>query len=212
MQNSAIPGLKICGMREVGNISAVADLHPDYMGFIFYPGSKRFVGNDFEIPKEFPSDIKRVGVFVNETNIQILRLAERHALDFVQLHGGESIDQCASLVNHGLRVIKAFGIDEQFEFEQVKSYRPFVSYFLFDAKGKNFGGNGISFDWNILHEYDQETPFFLSGGVSLSNVADVGVCRNMNLHALDVNSGVESGIGIKEVELVRRLKLEIKDL
>ena len=97
-------------------------------------------------------------------------------------------------------------MSNDFDFEEVKSYRSDVNYFLFDTKGRDFGGNGVVFDWKILEKYDQEIPFFLSGGISPDNVVGVRSLKGMNLHALDVNSGVESGVGIKDVEKVREFE------
>lgn len=198
--------LKVCGMREAENIRDVAALHPDYMGFIFYRNSKRFVGDAFSISDDFPETIKRVGVFVNEMPQEIIRLADKHALDYVQLHGKESVKQCEDLRNHGLGVIKVFAIANDFNFGEVNSYRNNVDYFLFDTKGKNFGGNGVAFNWKILEKYDQEIPFFLGGGISAGNVAGVRSLKGMNLHALDVNSGVESEVGVKDVMKIREFE------
>ena len=198
--------LKVCGMCEVENIRQVAALLPDYMGFIFYRLSRRFVGDAFRIPDDFPASIKRVGVFVNETTHEIKRLANKYALNYAQLHGNESVEQCRELRAHGLGVIKVFAVSNDFDFEEVKPYRSDVNYFLFDTKGMDFGGNGVVFDWKILEKYDQEIPFFLSGGISPDNVAGVRSLKGMNLHGLDVNSGVESGVGIKDVEKVREFE------
>lgn len=205
MRNTGEIKLKICGMRHEENILAVAELFPDYMGFIFYEGSRRFVGKDFTIPAEFPSAIKRIGVFVNESTQEILRLADKHALDFIQLHGSESVEQCAEIRKKGLGVIKAFAVAQDFDFNNVLPFEKVVDYFLFDTKGKDFGGQGVPFDWNILKRYDQRVSFFLSGGISPVNVTGVSALKGMNLHALDVNSGVEQEVGIKDVELVKKL-------
>ena len=105
--NNAIE-LKVCGMRDPENMIEVAALHPDYMGFIFYRNSKRAVPSNFQIPKDFPSGIKRVGVFVNESTSTILKLVKKFSLDFVQLHGEESPRRCEELRNAGVGVIKVF--------------------------------------------------------------------------------------------------------
>ncbi len=194
--------LKICGMRTSENILDVAKLEPDYMGFIFFKGSKRFVGVDFEIPNEFPSTIKRVGVFVDESSAEILRLVGKHRLDFVQLHGNETTEQCIWLRNSGLRIIKVFSISDNFDFQCLNPYKKIVDYFLFDTKGNYYGGNGVAFNWGLLRKYDQEIPFFLSGGIAPQNVTGINVMEGMNLHSLDVNSGVERHVGIKDLNLI----------
>ena len=189
-------------MRDTENIAAVASLRPQYLGFIFYPKSPRFVGESFDIPANVPASIKRVGVFVNESDGVIVAKSQSSKLDFVQLHGNESPAQCYELKATGLSVIKVFSIDDDFNFELTKPYRDVVDYFLFDTKGKYYGGNAKTFDWNILERYDQEIPFFLSGGLSPENVNALGEIVKMNIHALDLNSGVEISPGLKDIEKI----------
>jgi phosphoribosylanthranilate isomerase len=192
--------LKICGMHDSDNILQVAELQPDYMGFIFYAKSKRFVGNEFKIPMQLNRSIKRVGVFVNESTERILELAWLHNLDFVQLHGDEGVDQCWELKNEKLGVIKVFSIDEHFDFVKVEPYKKAVDSFLFDTKSDSYGGTGKTFDWNILTGYDYDVPFFLSGGLSPNNIEEAKNLGNKNLYALDINSGVEISPGLKSKE------------
>lgn len=195
--------VKICGMRDQQNIMQVASLGPQYMGFIFYPHTPRFVGWDFRIPADLPAFINRVGVFVNESNQVIISTAKAIGLNFVQLHGNETADQCRELKAAGLNVIKVFSIDDDFDFKASDAYREVVDYFLFDTKGKYYGGNAVTFNWNVLRKYDQEIPFFLSGGLSPENVNKLGDIQHMNIHALDLNSGVELSPGLKNVEKIK---------
>ncbi len=197
--------IKVCGMRDYENITDIASLLPQYFGFIFYPGSPRFVGNEFRIPKTLPSSIKRVGVFVNESNAVIISKSQWAGFDHVQLHGNESPQQCRALKNEGLKVIKVFSIDDDFNFDTTIPFKKEVDYFLFDTKGKLYGGNAKTFNWNILTQYDQEIPFFLSGGLSPENVHEINDLKNMNLHALDLNSGVEVSPGMKSREKVEQV-------
>ncbi|MBK5280332.1 MAG: phosphoribosylanthranilate isomerase [Bacteroidia bacterium] len=197
--------LKVCGMCHAENISKVADLEPDYLGFIFYPKSKRFVGDDFEISGQLSRSIKRVGVFVNEKTEVILGLASKHGLDFIQLHGDESVTQCIELKQNRLGIIKAFSIDDQFNFDMVNAYKPVVDYFLFDTKSESYGGTGKAFNWRLLNQYDQQVPFFLSGGLSASNMKQTKDIMKMNLHGLDINSGVEVSPGVKDVDKIKEL-------
>lgn len=200
--------LKVCGMRDPENILQVAELHPDYIGFIFYEKSKRYVGKEFKIPTQLSKNIKRVGVFVNESTERVMSLARLHKLDFIQLHGDESVDQCQELKQESLSVIKVFSIDEHFNFAKVEPYKKTVDYFLFDTKSDHYGGTGETFDWNLLNGYDQEIPFFLSGGLSSNNIEKVKNVENRNLHALDINSGVEISPGLKSKEkLVELIKI-----
>ena len=197
--------VKICGMRDSDNIRMAASFEPDYMGFIFYPESPRYVGEGFRLPEELSPSIKRVGVFVNETTEKILDAARRVALDCIQLHGNESVEQCEVLKGEGLTLIKVFSVAYGFDFNVTKLYIPVSDYFLFDTKGRYHGGNATTFDWEILKRYDQEIPFFLSGGISPENLDGVASIKGLNLHALDVNSGVEEQPGVKSSEKLEML-------
>ncbi len=197
--------LKVCGMRDPENILQVAKGHPDYMGFIFYSKSKRYVGDNFKIPPQLDKNIKRVGVFVNESTEKMLELAQIHKLDFIQLHGGEPMSQCVELKQKKLGVIKVFSIEEGFDFLNVAPYKKVVDYFLFDTKSDGYGGAGKIFDWNLLTRYDQEIPFFLSGGLSVVNIQRAKNLVYRNLHAFDVNSGVEILPGLKSIDKLKVL-------
>lgn len=200
-------------MREPINMMDVAVLQPDYMGFIFYKKSPRSVPMDFSIPSTFPEAVKRVGVFVDEQLDQITDRVRQHRLDFVQLHGQESVSLCEKLKEKNISIIKVFSVDDQFDFNITKIYSTAADYFLFDTKGVYHGGNGRKFDWNLLQRYDQKIPFFLSGGISINNIRSVKVLDNLNLHAIDVNSGLETAPGVKDIikveELIRKLKSKI---
>ena len=195
--------IKVCGMRDHQNIMQVASLSPQYLGFIFYPHTPRFVGWDFTVPKDLPATIKRVGVFVNESNDVIITKAKALVLDLIQLHGNETVMQCEELKATGLHVVKVFSVDDNFDFDITDSFKKAVDYFLFDTKGKYYGGNAKTFNWSVLKKYKQEIAFFLSGGLSPENVVDLEEILKMNLHALDLNSGVESSPGIKDPEKIK---------
>lgn len=199
-------------MREPDNILGVGALQPDFIGFIFYPQSPRCVLDSFRLPVNLPASIKRVGVFVNEKSDHILNTVNKHALDFVQLHGNESAEICEELKQTGIGVIKVFSIDESFNFATINPYKQVVDFFLFDAKGKYHGGNASTFNWNLLKQYDQEIPFFLSGGISVSNVPDISQLKDMNLYAVDVNSGVEVSPGVKDINKIKELLINLKNL
>jgi phosphoribosylanthranilate isomerase len=209
--------IKVCGMRDTENIRQVADLGPDYMGFIFYSPSPRYVGVDFRLSEEAPSHIVRVGVFVNASSDEIKRQSTSVGFDHVQLHGNEGAHQAAALKDAGFKVIKVFSIDDHFDFGTTKQYAPVVDYFLFDTKGKLYGGNAQSFNWNVLQRYDQDVPFFLSGGISPENIHSISSLEGMNLFALDVNSGVEESPGLKNVTKLKAVfdgveKIHLNDL
>lgn len=194
--------LKVCGLRD--NISEVAALRPDYLGVIFYKKSPRFVEDDFEMP-DLDESTKKVGVFVNESLGKIKQLVKQYKLDFVQLHGNESVSYCDQLMSDGTGIIKAFQMDEDFDFEMLKSYDAVVDYFLFDTKTIGYGGSGKSFKWEILKKYSMEKEYFLSGGIGLDNIDDLRKIDLNMVHALDVNSRFEVSPGLKDIELLQEL-------
>lgn len=199
--------IKVCGMRDSANIQLVAASEPDLLGFIFFEKSPRNVGEelDAELLKSFPRTIKKVGVFVNAHPDLILKNVKKYNLDMVQLHGDELPDVCRNVRNRGISVIKAFRVDENFNFSRLNNYKPHCDYFLFDTKGEAFGGNGLPFDWSLLQRYDNEKPFFLSGGLNLESLDAIVALKNqgLNLYGVDINSQFETSPGIKDVGKVQ---------
>ena len=162
--------LKVCGMRDPGNIMEVASLDPDYLGFIFYPGSSRYMGNDLDhqsLTRLNPS-LQRVGVFVNATTRQIIEALETYQCSLAQLHGQESVEQCSEIKAMGFKVIKAFGISPGFDFSRLVPFAGSVDFFLFDTLTTTYGGSGKSFNWEILDDYAMDIPFFLSGRATMT--------------------------------------------
>ncbi len=201
-------------MRDVENIKALSELKPDFIGFIFYDKSPRFVGTeafDAEFINSLPRDIKKVGVFVNATIDFIVQNVRKYGLHYVQLHGNEMPDFCRNLKFKGVNIIKAFRIDNSFIFSQLNNYKPHVDFFLFDAKGDGYGGNGITFDWSILKKYDNEKPYFLAGGISLENVDDLESIVPKP-YAMDVNSKFEISPAIKDIEKIAELLEKIRPI
>lgn len=192
-------------MRDELNIRHVASAKPDYMGFIFYDRSPRFVGKDWTAPRDLNNEVVTVGVFVNEEVEVVINLCQRHQFQFAQLHGHESVAYCQSVKASGIKIIKAFGVDENFDFTEVINYESVVDYFLFDTKGKNYGGNGVTFRWEKLEEYKGSKRFFLSGGLSLDNIQEAFTFNHSKLFALDINSGVEVSPGVKDVTAIRQI-------
>lgn len=202
--------LKICGMREPENIHLVANLFPDYLGFIFYEKSKRFVADI--LPKtlqEIPKNIEKVAVFVNEKAEVIEAIAHKYHFKILQLHGNESPSFCKTLQEKGYTIIKAFNIADVEDIAQIATYHNSIDFALLDAKGKEAGGNGVTFDWQLLEKYDYEIPFFLSGGISLENITAIKALNHSKLYAIDVNSKFEISAGLKNVELLQELTQKI---
>ena len=111
----------------------------------------------------------KVGVFVNESFERIIEITGQYHLHAVQLHGEESPDICKELLEAGLTVLKAFALDDDFNFNNLIPYEGSCHFFLFDTKGQQYGGNGTTFNWSILDNYTGSTPFFLSGGLDLEH-------------------------------------------
>ncbi|MFD1145322.1 phosphoribosylanthranilate isomerase [Larkinella insperata] len=204
--------VKVCGMRDSDNIRELLALTPDFMGFIFYDKSLRFVGDELEadLLKSFPRSTKKVGVFVNASPDYILRTVKKYDLQYVQLHGNETPDFCRNLRNRGVSIIKAFAVDESFNFSMINNYKPSCDFFLFDAKGEQAGGNGIAFDWGLMSRYDNEKPFFISGGIDASTLNSLEKLKQLKLYGVDINSKVELSPGLKDAVSVKAVITGLK--
>ena len=200
--------LKICGMKDSENIMEISALQPDYLGFIFWEKSKRNMTLDV-IP-ELPETIKKVGVFVDASIQEIAAKINQYQLDIIQLHGNESVIFCKNVKKLGVEVIKVFSVDSTFNFSVVKEYVLAVDYFLFDTKGKLPGGNGITFDWNVLENYHFSVPYFLSGGIGTTEIDGLKEFLKSpaakKCYAIDVNSRFEKKPGIKNKIKLQKFK------
>lgn len=199
--------LKICGMKYPDNIQEIAALKPDYLGFIFWDKSSRKFDLD-EFPK-FDENIKKVGIFVDATLQEIQNKINTFQLDAIQLHGKESVAFCSDLKKENIEIIKAFSVDNDFDFGQLEAYENALDYFIFDTKGKLPGGNGTTFEWQILENYTLEKPFFLSGGIGLTEVEKIKEFLASGLanycHAIDINSRFEIEPGLKKHNRFRKV-------
>lgn len=218
--------LKVCGMKYQDNMTQVAALQPDYLGFIFYEESARHFDSE-RIP-ELPKSIKKTGVFVDADLDFVIEKVKKHNLQAVQLHGKESAEYCDALrhaelvsvslnknleqiqVDKKLEIIKVFSIKNEFNFELLKPYEAMVDYFLFDTKGELPGGNGYTFDWNVLNNYPSTKPFFLSGGIGVNQIDDIQDFQKSKAskycYAIDVNSKFEIEPGLKNIENLKEFK------
>ncbi|EAZ94760.1 phosphoribosylanthranilate isomerase [Flavobacteria bacterium BAL38] len=207
--------LKICGMKYPENIQDISTLHPDYLGFIFWEKSSRYM--NLETIPEIPKSIKKVGVFVNSSIQEIISKVKQYELDVLQLHGNESASFCTEIKHLNVEIIKVFSIGTNFDFSVLEKFLPMVDYFLFDTKGKLPGGNGVTFDWNLLEKYPFDKPFFLSGGIGINEIeAIIEFQKNKVAEkciAIDVNSQFETKPGLKnkiELEKFKKLLYEHK--
>ena len=202
--------IKVCGMRDPVNLEQLCALEPDYVGFIFYAPSKRYVGEDpdpalFRIPG--PA-IKKVGVFVDEDLGMVRKIVRQFGLDAVQLHGNESVDYCGQLSKAGPEVIKV--LDPHAGDAEIKQYSGPADYILFDSAGKGSGGTGLKFNWELLRGLPVHAPFFISGGIGPD---DAGVLRKLGIGGLagvDLNSRFELAPGIKDIKLLKEFFMHIR--
>lgn len=217
--------VKVCGMRTPENIEALSALPIDMIGFIFYPKSKRFVGKQKVLQKwlaesgDCLGEIQRVGVFVNAELDEILNAVHDYALDYVQLHGDESPEYCRELQRfwdyssvRKAKLIKAFAIDEDFDFRETQAYAPHCALFIFDTKGPEYGGHGVAFNWSLLEQYDGAIPFLLSGGIGPDMAPEIRRLNFPQMVGVDINSRFESSPGVKEIDQIRRFVSELNDV
>jgi phosphoribosylanthranilate isomerase len=204
--------IKVCGMRDPENISEVVAASPDYLGFIFYPKSSRFIGFEplFVVLDVIPDSIKKVGVFVNETPEIVLTICKSWKLDVAQLHGNETPEYCQQIKSSKIVVFKAFSVDEQFDFAILKAYTGVCDYFLFDTKGRLPGGTGQKFNWQLLRNYKGLIPFFLSGGIGLDDLETIRHFKHPRWCGIDINSGFELAPALKDVEKVKQFISRIR--
>lgn len=216
----------------------VAQLQPDYLGFIFWEPSSRYF--EVAIP-QLPQSIKKVGVFVDAPLDEVLEKVNHYGLDAVQLHGKESPEFCKTLKDNflpfraqsrkkkvvprdevstpldltNLEIIKVFSIKDDFDFSVLKDFENVCDYFLFDTKGKLPGGNGYTFDWSVLEHYPSTKPFFLSGGIGLDSVEKLKEFMNSPASrycfALDVNSKFEIEPGLKNITSLKKFINALSD-
>jgi phosphoribosylanthranilate isomerase len=202
--------LKVCGMKQENNILDVADLEPNYMGFIFYEKSPR---NFKEIIPVLPECIEKVGVFVDATIDFIVSKVEEHKLNGVQLHGNETPEFCEQLKEYDILVIKVFSMKNQFDFKVLEPYQEVCDYYLFDTKGKEPGGNGYTFNWNLLKKYTYNKPYFLSGGIGIENMDALLLFlkrpESRLCCTIDVNSKFESSPAFKDITLLKEFKYQL---
>lgn len=200
--------IKVCGLVEEVNMNKVSLADIDMIGLNFYPSSKRYLSHNINTSK-IPKHISKVGVFVNESLDEILRLIDKYELDYVQLHGDEDNDFCKKL-KEKVKVIKVIPIRSSKDFQMAKNY-PEADFILFDTKTKMFGGSGKKFDWSILEQYDGEKPFILAGGIKPDDVKTLKEISHEAFAGIDINSQFESEPGIKSVPEVYKFAYAIKN-
>ena len=209
--------LKVCGLTKLDQIVELMQMNIDFLGFIFYEKSPRYVLNALTL-NEIKSIQHRgkVGVFVNENIPTILEISEKAGLNYIQLHGDETdvfISELKEKLNQKIKIIKVFRIpiviprkeESQRFFTSLLAVQNDIDYVLFDTDSKSFGGTGKTFDWQILNELEINIPYFLSGGISAENIENI---KQLELQpfALDINSKVEIEPGNKNINKIKIVK------
>jgi len=198
--------IKVCGLREWSNMLQVDALHPDLMGIIYHHESPRFVKENV-IPK---TTTPKVGVFVDSSIHHIIHQAGTYDFSYIQLHGVLDLTIARELHRKGFKVIKAFSIGQKIENSFMQKFVPYCTYFLLDTKGDKPGGTGIKFNWQILENYQLETPFLLSGGIGPEDVELIKSIHHPAFEGVDINSRFETSPGVKNIELIKMFINEIK--
>lgn len=195
--------IKVCGLTNNRNLLEIARLSPEYMGFIFHKSSPRDVSDiigQLQL-NAIPPSVKKVAVVVDQPAGKVFELVEKYGFDAVQLHGSEDPEYCRQF-KPVCRVIKAFRIKHQLP-PDLEDYEGSCHYFLFDAKGKYAGGNGIKFNHDILKSYRYKTPYILSGGIGdydLPYLLDIDL---EGMTGVDLNSRFELSPGYKSISSLK---------
>jgi phosphoribosylanthranilate isomerase len=201
--------IKVCGMRDMENIrQLLSQVKPDWMGLIFYPKSPRFV-SDEKAAELAEISVRKVGVFVNESEVEMLRKVMKFNLSAIQFHGNESVELVKSLSEKtDCELWKVISVGDQIDWKTLEGYLPFVSKFLFDTATAAHGGSGKRFDWEILKTYPFYKGFLLSGGLDEDSGGEVLALREQipQLQGVDLNSKFEDEPGLKNIEKLIRFK------
>ena len=211
--------IKVCGITNIDEALALSKAGVNYLGFIFYPASKRYALHALTLDQiksvQLPGVLK-VGVFVNEPINDVIATATAAGLDMVQLHGDETPNYCKEMANH-YPVIKAFRISETDDVAyKIAEYLEEVDYLLFDTASSVYGGSGISFDWKKLANATGQKPYFVSGGIGPDDVSKITSFVQSdaagNCIAVDINSKFETAPGQKNIQLLQSFIPTIKAL
>lgn len=208
--------VKVCGLTKLDQIQELVSTKIDFLGFIFYQRSPRYVLNHLKLEEIRSIDHKgKIGIFVNETISKIIQISEKTNLNYVQLHGDESnrfIEELREKLNEKIGIIKVLRIGENADdlSNKINSLKLDIDFFLFDTDSKTFGGTGKTFDWNFLNEIQNFKPYFLSGGISPENIVNIRSLKQKPF-ALDINSKFENEPGNKDIEKIKKFIKLIKD-
>ncbi len=200
--------VKICGLTTEEGLTAAVDAGADYVGFVFFRRSPRFIDAADAAPLvlSVPRNVTPVGLFVDPTNADIEQVLNVAPLSLIQLHGAETPERVAEVSRtFGVKTMKALGVSSQADVVAASAYVGAADWLLFDAKppkdATRPGGNAVAFQWSLMRGYLSSTPWMLAGGLTASNVAQAIAASGAT--AVDVSSGVESKPGIKSAGKIR---------
>ena len=208
-QKAATIDVKVCGLNTAEAVAAACAGGATHIGFIFYPPSPRAVSPETAgtIAAAAPKTVLRVAVFVDPSDAEIQAVIKALSPHILQLHGHESPERVAEVKQRfGLPAMKAVRVSSAEDIDAALAYDGVADILLFDAKppkdaaGMLPGGNGLAFDWTLLSNFKGTTPWFLSGGLDLDNVAEA--LEISGARALDISSGVEDRPGVKNLEKI----------
>jgi phosphoribosylanthranilate isomerase len=201
--------VKICGITNWTDARQAVEAGADFLGFNFYPKSSRYIAPPAarRIVQRLPEGVASVGVFVNEPEPEMLAIARRVGLDYVQLHGDETAEM-VSRIRRSFRVIKAIRVRDSFRVSQLGNFKRASSILLDGFDSHLRGGTGKSFNWKLAKSAGRKRQIFLAGGLTPENAAEaVSAARPF---AIDVCSGVESRPGKKDAERMRALVAAVR--
>ena len=194
--------IKMCGLSQKRDIQAVNEIKPEYIGFVFWTKSKRYISPEkaLELKQMIDENIKAVGVFVDESIEKVAELLENGVIDIAQLHGSETEDYIYKLREMTNKpVIQAFRIRSSVDVERaVKSSADMI---LLDAGM----GDGKIFDWSLIQDITR--PYFLAGGLNCENIAEA--VRKFHPYAVDVSSGIETD-GLKDIKKMTAFAMAVR--
>lgn len=195
-------------MREPQNMQDVLKWQPDWMGFIFYPPSPRYVKAVLDKLPAFPwpARTQRIGVFVSPTQEELAQEIAAFGLHGIQWHGSAPDPAVrAWLKEKNIFLIQVVSVGEDFDPSSLQEWEGKADYMLFDTKSTGHGGSGSTFDWTFLPQYPLSIPFLVAGGMSLSNIQELPDLSQVPFWGVDVNSQFETHRGHKNEGLIAEL-------
>ena len=205
---------KICGIKNEDTLICCEDNSVDFFGMIFYPKSPRNISIEDASNLQKKSEnlnINGVGVFVNKNINEIEDIIKKVRLKYVQLHGSEDEEYIKTLKKIGVKVIKSISLGNKNDLKNINNYNS-ADYYLFDykpVKGELPGGNAKSFDWDIINNLKTNKPWFLSGGINIKNIQKI--LNDINPFGIDLSSGVEKELGIKDNHIINNFIDKLKN-